>query len=345
MIIGVCGYGATGSSAVVGLLKEYPELIVCDKAEIQEAFRVDGLQDLEYHLLKKYARHISGDAAIHRFKQYIKYYDTPIVKKTIPREQYKKIASEYIESLIQGEWYGVDNIDYNTGHPLYNFIVLLYKKIVFPKYEKITGHSFNHWPARKMYLSIEPDNFYEKTIHYTDELIKAVGGDSTKKVVFDQVFEGNAPQNCFPFFRDPKAIVVDRDPRDLYLITKYAELSFGEARFMPRKDVKTFVTYYRKLRQHQNRVNTSNIILIRFEDLIYRYDETVKKIEKFVGCTEHINTKKYFKPEVSMHNTQLFNNPEYFASLDEVRYIEEQLPEYLYDFNNFPKLCKFNKPF
>ena len=38
MFVGVCGYGATGSSAVVGLLKEYPGLVVCDKSEIQEAF-------------------------------------------------------------------------------------------------------------------------------------------------------------------------------------------------------------------------------------------------------------------------------------------------------------------
>ena len=55
MFIGVCGYGATGSSALVGLLKEYPELKVCDNAEIQEAFRIDGLQDLEYHLVKQYS--------------------------------------------------------------------------------------------------------------------------------------------------------------------------------------------------------------------------------------------------------------------------------------------------
>ena len=71
MFIGVCGYGATGSSALVGLLKEYPELKVCDNAEIQEAFRIDGLQDLEYHLVKQYSRHISGDAAIMRFKKRI----------------------------------------------------------------------------------------------------------------------------------------------------------------------------------------------------------------------------------------------------------------------------------
>ena len=54
------------------------------------------------------------------------------------------------------------------------FIVFAFiKKIVFPKFESITGHSFDHWPARKMYLSIQPGDFYEKTKLYTDALINA----------------------------------------------------------------------------------------------------------------------------------------------------------------------------
>lgn len=85
MFVGVCGYGATGSSAVVGLLKEYPELMVCDKAEIQEAFKVDGLQDLEYHLIKQYSRHISGDAAIVRFKNQLH-----ITKRQLLRKQFRR---------------------------------------------------------------------------------------------------------------------------------------------------------------------------------------------------------------------------------------------------------------
>lgn len=345
MFIGVCGYGATGSSAIVALLKEYEELNVCDKAEIQEAFRVDGLQDLEYHLIKQYSRHISGDAAIKRFKESIKYYKTPIVKKTIPPKEYMRIANAYIDSLIQGSWYGIDNIDYTTGHPFYNFIVLLYKKIVFPKFESITGHSFDHWPARKMYLSIQPEDFYEKTKLYTDALINAVSEQNDKPVVFDQVFDGNAPENCFPFFRNPKAIVVDRDPRDLWLVAKYADRASGEARFMPRQDVKVYVEYYRRLRMKQKKEDTKDVLFVQFEDAIYNYDMTVERIEKFLGCHKHNKIKKYFKPDVSINNTQLFNNPKYSNCIEEIRYIEKMLPEYLFEFEKYPKLTKFERTF
>lgn len=345
MIIGVCGYGATGSSAIVGMLKEYEEFNVCDKAEIQEAFRIDGLQDLEYHLVKQYSRHISGDVAIKRFKESIGYYKTPIVKKTIPPKEYTRLSIDYIDSLIQGSWYGIDNIDYNTKSPLYNLIVLLFKKLVFPNYERITGHPYNHWPARQMYLSICPENFYEKTREYTNNLINSVSRNDGKPVVFDQLFEGNNPENSFPFFDEPMAIVVDRDPRDLWLVAKYAKKALGEARFMPREDVKVFVEYYKRLRANQKKENTDRVLFIQFEDAIYNYDEVERKLEQFLKCSRHTNKRKYFKPDISINNTQLFNNPQYADCAEEIRYIERSLGEYLFDFSKYPKLREFKKTF
>lgn len=345
MLLGVCGYGFTGSGAVIDLLKEYPDLLVCDKAELQEAFKIDGLQDLEYHLTKQYTRHMSGDVAILRFKKSITYYKTPIVKKAISPKEYLRISNKFVDSLIQGSWWGIDNSDYNTGHPYLNFIILLYKKFIFPWYEKITGQPFKHWPARKMYLSIQPDDFYKKAVSYTDSLIKAITDTPNQTVVFDQIFEGNAPEHCFPLFRDPKAIVVDRDPRDLFLIGKYAKRSAGEARFMPREDVTVFVEYYKRLRMYQKKENTDKLLFVRFEDLIYNYEETIKQIENFVGCHDHKYCKKYFNPDISINNTQLFNNPKYQKSLKEIQYIEKNLSNYLFDFDNYKKLDKFRKTF
>ena len=345
MLLGICGYGFTGSGAVIDLLKEYSDILVCDKAELQEAFKIDGLQDLEYHLTKQYTRHMSGDIAILRFKKSITYYKTPIVKKAIPSKEYLQIANKFIDSLIQGSWWGIDNFDYNTGHPYLNFIILLYKKFIFPWYEKITGHPFNHWPARKMYLSIQPEHFYKKAISFTDALIKAITDDPNQTVVFDQIFEGNAPQQCFPFFRDPKAIVVDRDPRDLFLIGKYAKRSAGEARFMPREDVRVFTEYYKRLRMNQKKENTDKILFIQFEDLIYNYDAIVTQIENFVGCHNHKYCKKYFDPDISINNTQLFNNPQYQKNLKEIQYIEKNLSNYLFNFKNDSKPIKFKKAF
>lgn len=337
MIIGICSYGGTGSSAVVDLLKEYNELQVLGNAEFQYAFQPDGLEDLEYHLVKQHSRHMSGDVAIHRYlNSTIKWADTPLVHKTIEPKKFKKITYNYINSLIQGKWIGIDNTDYMTKNVLYNSIVLGFKKVVFPIFEKITKKSWDIWPARDIYLSINPKEFYEKTQIYTTELLKAAGASFNKPVVLDQPFEGDAPEQSFPFFKNPKAIVVDRDPRDLWILAKYAGNWTGEGRFMPRKDVKTFVEYYKELRENSKRSGSRNVITINFEDLIYEYDITTKKIEKFLNINKHNDPKKYFNPTISINNTRLMDR--YPKSQKDIKYIEEELPQYLYDFDKYEKV-------
>lgn len=337
MIIGVCSYGGTGSSAVVDLLKEYNELQVLGNAEFQYAFQPDGLEDLEYHLVKQHSRHMSGDVAIHRYiNSTVKWAETPLVHKTIEPKIFKKITYNYVNSLIQDEWIGIDNSDYMTKSVLKNSIVLGFKKIVFPVFEKITKKSWDVWPARGMYLSINPEDFYEKTQTYTTELLKAAGASFEKPVVLDQPFEGDAPEQSFPFFKDPKAIVVDRDPRDLWILAKYAGNWTGEGRFMPRKDVKTFVNYYKELRENAKRNNSHDVITINFEDLVYEYDTTVKKIENFLSINEHVNPKKYFDPSVSINNTRLMDR--YPQSKADIDYIEKNLTNYLYDFSKYKKV-------
>ncbi|OOM80319.1 sulfotransferase [Clostridium sp. BL-8] len=343
MIIGVCGYGATGSSAVVGLLKEFSGLQVYDDAEFKYAYKVDGLQDLEYHLVKQYSRHVSGDMAIKRFLYSINYAYTPFVKKSVPKKAFIELSRKYADSLIQAKWKGIESADYEVGFLPKSMCNLGFKKIIFPNYERIFKKTYDMWPARELYLSIEPEDFYKKTKDYIRNLLLAMGADLSKPIVLDQPFEGNAPQNSFSFFDNPKAIVVDRDPRDLFLVSKYAVRAKGEARFMPRTDVKKFVEYYRQLRIHQKRVDNENIIFVRFEDLIYNYEHTVKRIATFLNLGTHNMPKEYFKPEISISNTQLHNK--YMECKDEVEYIEKELSEYLFPYENYKKITKFGKTF
>ena len=54
-IIGACGCGGAGSSPIKNFLKEFDNTQVLDCAKSMFDFKVDGLQDLEYHLVKQYA--------------------------------------------------------------------------------------------------------------------------------------------------------------------------------------------------------------------------------------------------------------------------------------------------
>ena len=96
-------------------------------------------------------------------------------------------------------------------------------------------------------------------------------------------------------------------------------------------DVKMFCQYYRKMRKSEKVTGSNKVLRIKFEDLIYKYDDTLTSIMEHLNFTEqdHINKKTRFDPDISIKNTQLFNNPIYEQ---EVKIIENELKEYIYNF-------------
>lgn len=334
MIIGACGYGGTGSSAVSDFLKEFSTVQVLDRAEFQYAFKVDGLQDLEYHLVRQYSRQMSGDIAIKRFKDASRYAYTPFVKKPIKfAKKYIEITDDYINSLIQTSWRGLDNYDFETGFLPKSVTVLAYKKFIIPYYEKITGRLFNHWPIRDMHLSIKPKDFYKKTRKYTTSILNEMGADFDKKIVLDQPFEGNNPAQSFRFFEDPIAIVVDRDPRDLYLASSY---QWPDGTFMPRRDPEAFVEYFERQREEQSKLNEMDrVLFVRLEEMIFNYSSTIEKIMSFLKLSEeeHKFPMKFFNPNYSIQGTQLYKKIK--GHEKEIEYISNRLKEYIFPFENY----------
>lgn len=341
MSIGACGYGATGSGALFDFLKEFDEIQVKSEAEFKYTYQVDGLQDLEYHLMKQYSKNASGDMAIKRFLSSINYAYTPFVGQAIPRKKYIKLSKEYAANLYQASWIGMESADYEVGFLPKSITILGFKKFIIPAYEKIFKRSYNTWPLRKMYVAIEPEGFYEKSKKYMNDMIESMGFDMEKPILLNQPFEGNCPENSFPYFQNPKAIVIDRDPRDVFIA--HEEVYFGEGRHMPRGDVKAFVQLYGNVRKNQKRIDSDKIIFIRFEDMIYNYEKTSEKIIKFLNLNEHSNPRKYFNPDKSIFNTQLYNK--YLKYEDEIKYIEKELHEYLFPFEEYSKIEKFGKTF
>jgi hypothetical protein len=340
MIIGACGYGGTGSSAIKDFLKEFEDVQVLDRAESMFAFKVDGLQDLEYHLVKQYSRQISGDIAIKRFRDASKYANTPFIKKLyLDPKRYKRDTDEFLNSLTQTTYRGMDNYDYETNNTLKSIIYLGFKKFVVKYYEKWTGKIYTAWPMRDIHISIHPEGFYEKAKKYMRSIIENGGGDFSKIIVLDQPFEGNNPTQSFPFFEDPYAIIIDRDPRDLYMAASY---QWPDGMFMPRRDPEAFVEYYKRQRMNiQYSDDNERVLRLNLESMIFDYDNTIKTIMEFLGLTEetHINPKKYFNPKRSIKGSQVYKKIK--GHEQEIAYIEKALSEYLFDFDSY-ELSKTN---
>lgn len=340
MIIGACGYGATGSSVLTDLLREYDDIQVYDSFEFWISYRVDGLEDLEYHLIKKYAKNLSGDYAIKRFLDWTKCFKTPFINKPCDGDTFYKISKDYIDAITQLKYKGVETADILSGNIIKNIFAFASKKVFMPKVvEKFTHQPSFLWPCRTLNYSIEPENFYEESRNYILNILKAMGADMSRPICLDQPFEGNCPEHSFPFFKDPYAIVIDRDPRDLYLEERYTTSPDGK--FFPRTTVEDFVVYYRNMRK--NMTDNPRVLRIRFEEFIYEYDNSVKKIEEFLHLGEHKRPKSGFKPERSINNTQLSRlHPEDKAC---VEYIEKELSEFLFPFEKYPTVSFNGKPF
>lgn len=324
MIVGAVGFSWSGSSAVSDLLMEFDNTQVY-KPEFFYPYYPDCLEDLDYHLNDQCSKFISSTIAIQRFK------------KTINRLLYKqtngrivKLTEEYVNNLVQARWVGRSLGE--EANPAYRKIaVFIYQRIITRRMQSEFCREHKVFPLREQYLSIMPDDFEEKTQKYIDGIMEILGLDLTKTIVLDQPFPGNDPQRSMRYFRDSKAIIVDRDPRDIYMIVK----KFFKNRCYQFPDkIDQFIPYYAMLHKPMDKTNGDpNVLHIRFENLVYNYQQTVNDIIRFLDLGEHISPKKYFVPEMSMANTRLFEKCTEFR--DDIAQIENKLSTYLFDFSRY----------
>jgi len=346
MIIGTCGFASTGSSAVSDYLKEFDDNQVFDGFEFPLSFLPDGLEDLEYHLTKHTCRDDSCGIAIPRFRRCLEKMYWPILRKqfNVSDEQLDNITEKFIGSIVQLEWKTAKRTDVLL-HPSWFFHfwgIKIMKRRILPRIQRRVGHVVDLWPYRKVEVSIHPDNYVEAARQFIRDILKLMGADFCKNIVLDQPFLGSNPAGSFRFFDNPKAIVVDRDPRDNYLFTKL--VLYKTENIMPVNDVKTFVKYYRLFRdKHPYKQPNDDVLCLRFEDMVYNYDNTTARIREFCRLPQNPRPKSIFDPNMSMANTQLYlRYPEYAADIE---YIERELPEYLFDFDKYPKPSFWGKMF
>ena len=332
MIIGACGFGSTGSSAVSDYLSEFDNVQVLDQLEFTWVSGVDGLIDLDYHLNHPHNRTTDSIYAIHRFKTRVN--NTLRVyrkNKKVDPDKFEESAEKFLDAITQVKW----NWYIGSGNGLFEKTLQRLVKKQITKIERRKGHQIKCWPMKEVSLSVFPNNFDKAACKHVKEILLAMGADFSKPIILDQPFAGNNPQASFKFFDDPYAIVVDRDPRDNYVFAN-TRLIGRLPHFMPISPVQDFVKYYRLLRDSQPYKEKNNRILsIKFEDMVYNYDETTAKIREFLHLPNNPNPKSIFDPAISMPNTQVWKRFPKFAK--DIEYIESELSEYLFDFSCYPE--------
>lgn len=332
------GYMGSGSSAITNLVSEF-ENVNNSHNSFEYVFLhcPNGVFDLEDKLLIG-NNAVRSDEAIHSFLDamkdlYNKKFWWPGNYKNIIGNDFYKEVERYIDELIDirtnSYWYYQENP--NKVMQLKTFINILTKKFI--------KRDFIKKPLKynEVLLSYKsPKEFYEITKRFINNVLDMIDSNN-QDILLDQLL---LPHNLFRmknYFGDEvKVIVVERDPRDMFVLNKYAWTPKNIS--VPYSlDVKEFCEQYKNLRNTENKDVSKNVLRIRFEDLVYNYEETKNKVSKFLGYKprQHINKFKRFSPELSMRNTQVFNSSKEYQK--EIKYIEKELKEFLYP---FPKKIK-----
>lgn len=339
-IIVPTGYMGSGSSAVTDYLSEFTTVNVPNGSfEYIFLHCPDGLFDLEDKLLIGNTA-IRSDEAIYRFKEQMKFLYGNVnfwagnYKEYISKD-FLNYVDEFLTNLAGFElkdtcWYFQQmQVDLKM-----RLRYLICRAVRIVTLRQVTLKEPLRYPSMNVAFPTEKE-FYNAAEKFLGSVINDIAG-SHDNVVLDQLL---LPHNLYRmpnYFDDNcKVIIVERDPRDVFLLNKYVWKPKDVAVPYP-TDVKAFCKYYKRMRRCEKPVASNNVLRIHFEDLVYKYEETSKQINQFLGLThkEHINRYKRFDPEVSKRNTFLFKK--LVKKETEIQVIEHELKDYLYAYDDIP---------
>ena len=356
-IITSAGFGNSGSSAATNFFEEFSNVKCIGSSEFECTFihEPDGLLDLSKALFEGHRLKI--DLAVKRFIS---------LSEKLQQDMYKnyfggnflKYTYEYIESLDfckwNGGWHRADeNIKFSLKENLR-------KKAAFLKFNKLAKNSTyslyeqDSWRPKYIQYSTQyykdfslisessKYSFINKTKDYLNRLFDACDPENDfEYLIFDQLLPPNANEDHFKYFDFIRVVVIDRDPRDLYLGNKV----FWGNRFYPTDNAELFCNWFKQTRSCKSKLN-KNIVYLMIEDFIFDYDNTASILYKFTGISkkQHINKKKILIPEKSEINTRLWLNYKFSDKSFEkqinhdITYISKQLNKYC--FKNYNRNVK-----
>ena len=344
MYITVTGYFGSGSSAVLDLLSEYS----CNGTGIKDnkggyehntLYFPGGLFDLEDKLLLNNDIHRS-DEALRTFKKEMLRLNNYNFGwygsfSYLFGDEFEKNLNRFIEDLhpfrIKTRYYGqCSKVIFNP----FKIPLQLAAKILLGRTIYKWGRQFVY-PGKNdgMFVAFpSEDEFYSAAKQFVRDYLKMYQEEEKENTVFDRLLL------CHNLYRMPKyfdedfrVIRLERDVRDVYIFNNYLwkEMNCGS---MYPQTYDGFVDYWKRVHECEKEISDSRILSIQFEDLIYKYEETVSKIEEHCGLRpeQHTSPRKYFNPDKSIKNTQVYKLRDVWKS--EVERIEEIFPNYIYEY-------------
>lgn len=235
-------YYGSGSSVITDFVSEFSEVYSYGDFEFRFIQDPDGISDLEYNLVENFNRHNSG-YALKKYKKLVDFQNGNIFLKRYREKlgsSWKKYSYEYINKLTDftyNGWWNYDTMDKGT--------LFYIRKRALNKVLKAT--IWHNQPERTLntmrneitYCSHPSEaKFVALTKEYIENLFSSVANEE-KYLMVDQLVPPTNLERYIKYFNDIKIVIVDRDPRDIFVLEKY----FWKDGIIP-TDVETFCKWY-----------------------------------------------------------------------------------------------------
>ena len=307
----VAGYGWSGSGAVIDALREIKSVKTFD-VEYRAIKDPYGLIDLERALTDNWDL-LNSDFALQNFIKLSEMHGNKNAKYTKYRMSYgekinknfSQLTDKYVQSLIKSDlrftWWQ-------------RYIHSTWFENIWAKFIARLG------VVPVGYLTIaDKEEFLAKTTLYLENLFDL---RDEALVVLDQAVSPNNIELGLKYFKNPRMIVVDRNPYDVL-----ADLRVNMA-LMGKKDARNsvddFITFYRESRSSLRKVLPDRVKLVMFEDLVNNYSTIRSEIIDFIGLEQakSLATFSIFDPKKSAKNIGIYKK---HLTADEVLQISMML--------------------
>ena len=332
-IVTTTGFYGTGSSAITDLLSEYDNVACKGDFEIRIAHDPYGISDLEYNLVDNPNKNNSSNS-LKKFISMVERLHSPVFSRHYEEyfnNRFRKYAYEYINDIVEFNYYGRWHYDLIERGKIVFFLSRAYNKF-FVILKRIFGikndvdHALLSEKEPAYGTITDRDKFLVATRTFFKKIIDEINPECKEIVMVDQLVPPTNIARYERYIPNLYTIVVDRDPRDIYILEK----KYWKGHTVPYYDVDVFCKWYEWTRRQYEIMPKGNSIKIQFEDLIFNYNETVKKIEEFIGVAQlnHINPETIFIPKKSEKNTRLWEK--HIDCLDDIKIIEKKLANYCF---------------
>lgn len=322
--LSISGFGFSGKSAFIDYLMDYKNIKGFQNENEFDLFRIkNGLYDLRNSVCGEPWSMLRSAEALYSFEKVLinlcggnglRKYTTPGNNLTRLFPKLEKHGLEFISAITE---FHLD-IDWPFRDFNEDSINIFFRKIA-----RKLGRPYTD---RVCVSRISYEKFDFLCQQYLDLVFQDIISDDHKILILNNAFDPSEPAKFMKMLRNSKSIIVDRDPRDIYLSAfKMPKTNPGRLQVIG-KSVHDFIARYKLERLTiPEAKNSDDILRLNFEDLIVSADDVHTLLEGFLGHKLREKTGTLFSAEATANNFQLWKKAENQRFSSEIKCIEEQL--------------------